>query len=396
MSEEQIKDYLEKYKLTSEKELKTHIKQLKTNTIVPHEIIFSLEEVLHNQDPAFSLFSREKEDKCTEVKDINNFVTYAENWKRKNDLQDIKSYLIQDYNIVNNMNHIVDILNCETEQELKDIFSAKKELKIDTSFKTTQEKAKMFILLELDKPKYTETSTQDILPEKTIEQSLIERYDGINSMKDSLTTQSLLKLLQECDEHQEKIGGRVDLDKIIYGVDNKGTFTTPWKFEHKTGEFEFTGDMESNDKRAVGISTPLDTYFMTNGSPEDYSKIWREKENRTEYNSIKKEVEYPKSPLEAFKGVKETDGKTDYSEINLNILDLMSKRFTANKHKYPHGNMLKPIDKQSLVWAAFRHIKKMLQPMKDDPETYEEHLSAVLCNMSMILNQLEIDRNANI
>ena len=93
-------------------------------------------------------------------------------------------------------------------------------------------------------------------------------------------------------------------------------------------------------------------------------------------------------------GIKDSTGKSDYSEINLNILDLMADRFTANKHKYPKGNMLKPIDREELLWAAFRHIKKMLKtPKLGDPETYVEHLAAVLCNMSMILDQLEIEEN---
>ena len=87
-------------------------------------------------------------------------------------------------------------------------------------------------------------------------------------------------------------------------------------------------------------------------------------------------------------GIKETEGKKDYSEINLEILDLMAERFTANKHKYPKGNMKKPIDVKSLEWALFRHIKKMIQPIEGDTETYKDHLSAVLCNASMILDQL--------
>ena len=88
-------------------------------------------------------------------------------------------------------------------------------------------------------------------------------------------------------------------------------------------------------------------------------------------------------------GVKESNGKTNYSEINLEILDLMAERFTANKHKYPQGNMKKPIDIKSLEWALFRHVKKMIQPIETDEETYKDHLSAVLCNCSMILDQLK-------
>ncbi len=88
-------------------------------------------------------------------------------------------------------------------------------------------------------------------------------------------------------------------------------------------------------------------------------------------------------------GIKESNGKTDYSEINLEILDLMAERFTANKHKYPQGNMKKPIDIKSLEWALFRHVKKMIQPIETDEESYKDHLSAVLCNASMILDQLK-------
>lgn len=87
-------------------------------------------------------------------------------------------------------------------------------------------------------------------------------------------------------------------------------------------------------------------------------------------------------------GIKEVDGKLDYSEINLELLDLMAKRFSENKHKYPVGNSKKGIDKDQLAWAAFRHIRKMLQKVDSDPETYEDHLAAVATNMSMILDQL--------
>jgi hypothetical protein len=89
-------------------------------------------------------------------------------------------------------------------------------------------------------------------------------------------------------------------------------------------------------------------------------------------------------------GVKETEGKADYSEINLNILDLMSERMQKNKYKYPLGNSKKPIDLKSLEWALFRHVKKMVQPIENDPESYTEHLAAILCNSSIILDQLEL------
>jgi len=88
-------------------------------------------------------------------------------------------------------------------------------------------------------------------------------------------------------------------------------------------------------------------------------------------------------------GKKETEGKLDYSEINFNLLDLMAKRFMDNKVKYPKGNTLKEIDQNEILWAAFRHIRKMIKPIEGDTESYKDHLAAVATNMSIILDQLE-------
>lgn len=91
-------------------------------------------------------------------------------------------------------------------------------------------------------------------------------------------------------------------------------------------------------------------------------------------------------------GIKETINKLDYSEINLRLLDIMAKRFMDNKSKYPKGNSKKPIDKEILTWATFRHIRKILQPIKDDKESVEDHLAAIGCNISMILDQIDLSQ----
>lgn len=90
-------------------------------------------------------------------------------------------------------------------------------------------------------------------------------------------------------------------------------------------------------------------------------------------------------------GKKENSGKIDYSEVDLDILDLMANRFNANKHKYPQGNMLKPIEEKELLFAFFRHLKKMIQPIDNDTETFEEHLAAILCNAQMVYQQRKLN-----
>ena len=89
-------------------------------------------------------------------------------------------------------------------------------------------------------------------------------------------------------------------------------------------------------------------------------------------------------------GIKENSGKLDYSEINFRILDIMAQRFEANKFKYPKGNSKKKIDIEQLQWALFRHIKKIVQPIEGDIESKLDHLAAIACNISMILDQLEL------
>ena len=140
------------------------------------------------------------------------------------------------------------------------------------------------------------------------------------------------------------------------------------------------GSCKKEIKEPFSIQVPKPKAFNQSNF---FDKIEQERQLRESFEKRVKE-------LDKKEGVKETEGKKDYSEINLEILDLMAERFTANKHKYPKGNMKKPIDIKSLEWALFRHIKKMIQPIEEDTETYKDHLSAVLCNCSMILDQLNL------
>jgi hypothetical protein len=189
------------------------------------------------------------------------------------------------------------------------------------------------------------------------------------------------KLLKEVEQHQRQNGGRVEtnflFDDIItgFGYQSKIKSEQVETLNNIKKEVVFPLGHNGTDTLLVTLEEP--NYTIPNmmkasnyldSSGENLKKIWDFK-------------------VKSKEGVKETDGKLDYSEINLQILDLMAERFTANKHKYPKGNMKKPLDKHSLVWAAFRHIRKMLQPIENDPESFKEHLTAVLCNMSMVLDQ---------
>ena len=122
-----------------------------------------------------------------------------------------------------------------------------------------------------------------------------------------------------------------------------------------------------------------------------------EKLLKKKYECFKEESVFKDNPILGadvqIVGKKENKDKTDYSEIDWDIIDLMAKRFNDNKHKYPPGNMLKPIDKKELLFASFRHLRKMIQPIDNDEETFQEHLTAVLCNMQMIYQQDKLNKS---
>ena len=59
MTNEQIKDYLKKYRIDSEEQLAKHIEELKRNTKPNNEIIFPLVDLLLNEKSVLLSFFRE-------------------------------------------------------------------------------------------------------------------------------------------------------------------------------------------------------------------------------------------------------------------------------------------------------------------------------------------------
>lgn len=84
---------------------------------------------------------------------------------------------------------------------------------------------------------------------------------------------------------------------------------------------------------------------------------------------------------------KESEGKLDYSEIDWNFIDAVATRMSKNKDKYEPGSFKKMNEKEieEVKQALFRHIRKILQPIPNDPESESDHLAAIGCN-AMILN----------
>jgi hypothetical protein len=87
-------------------------------------------------------------------------------------------------------------------------------------------------------------------------------------------------------------------------------------------------------------------------------------------------------------GIKESEDKIDYSELDWEYIDSMAIRMAENT-KYPPENWKKPMNIKELAKSAIRHARKILQPLEGDIETDLEHAEALGCNGMMINYQIK-------
>lgn len=99
------------------------------------------------------------------------------------------------------------------------------------------------------------------------------------------------------------------------------------------------------------------------------------------------EIEFIKE-LNQQQGVKETNGKLEY-ELDWSFITDMAKRMAENKTKYGKYNWKKPIDKEQLKQALFRHVLAIMEG-----KTNENHFAAISCNAMMLQFQEKL-RNEN-
>ena len=97
-----------------------------------------------------------------------------------------------------------------------------------------------------------------------------------------------------------------------------------------------------------------------------------------------------KETMEYLQGVKETEGKVNYGELDFDYVDSMALRMSKNLEKYPPKNWQKKMDIEELAKSAIRHARKILQQIENDEETLEEHAIALGCNGMMINYQLKV------
>ena len=84
------------------------------------------------------------------------------------------------------------------------------------------------------------------------------------------------------------------------------------------------------------------------------------------------------------KGVKETENKTDYQEIDWNFIEGIAKRMNLNKEKYEPFNYHKPMDVNLLKQSLLRHTIEILKGEHNDAGQEYGHIFATALNSMMI------------
>lgn len=85
---------------------------------------------------------------------------------------------------------------------------------------------------------------------------------------------------------------------------------------------------------------------------------------------------------------KEKEGKLSYKEIYIPFIDAMAERMNKNKDKYPEGNYFEEMNIDDILDSLQRHLNKIRYDYKNDPESKEEHVSALGCNAMILYFQL--------
>lgn len=88
-------------------------------------------------------------------------------------------------------------------------------------------------------------------------------------------------------------------------------------------------------------------------------------------------------------GKKESEGKLTY-ELDFEFITAMAKRMSHNKSKYEPYNWMKPMDKEGLKQAIFRHTVELMKGNLSDECGEFGHIEALATNAMMLWRQFHI------
>lgn len=340
MSEQQIKEYLKKYSITSKELLASHIEELKRNTKPNAKLISELVYVLADEKSVFNSFCAEK-NKYKE-KFIAGFgfnppirgkiITYDSPQKSLN-------------------NHVSEVIN--TPFFLDEVIQAS-----EIPCKNTNS---------------TRHKSSD---GETHSEIKIKSEDGKVNYNTTLDYKFLIS----------DIKVPVKYDNSEYYVE-KDYFIITESACWNVLDFNIKNPhVRLIEKTPVEIKADWIDFISNNIKRGKIIKY----ETPAEKTEKEENLVFPKdSEIHKERGVKESNGKINYEELDWDYIDLMSLRMNKNLEKYPPKNWQKKMNIKKLAEASIRHARKILQQIKNDEETLEEHAIALGCNGMMINYQLK-------
>ncbi len=296
MTNEQIKDYLKKYRIDSEESLAKHIEELKRNTKPNNEIIFPLVDLLLNEKSVLNSFFAENKIRVNFYKD--DVVTVKDGFK---DLQGVINYFL--------------------DSDFDTYFAYKGGQLISQDFK-----------------KVTRTIAPFFLDEADISYQSFE--DG--KFKDNTVTYTSTrhKAREEGSFHKEIIGDLEGINRLpsIYSLYDNQNYYASKALETLNNQSAERHNIMNSDENTKKHSIHL------------------EEKDDVITNSSRGE----KETMEYLQGVKETEGKVNYGELDFDYIDSMALRMSKNLEKYPPKNWQKKMDIEELAKSAIRHARKIL------------------------------------
>ena len=164
------------------------------------------------------------------------------------------------------------------------------------------------------------------------------------------------------------------------------------KVNLKEREYPNLGDYLNKEQKVIEDWNKKDyntTTVKVNCSPDDLVKLNTLRDGLLNSDFKPNSLEDIADLISAKEGIKETENKVNYEELDWDYIDSMAERMSKNLAKYPPKNWQKNIEVKELAKSAIRHARKILQEIDVDEETLQEHSTALGCNGMMINYQLK-------
>ena len=164
------------------------------------------------------------------------------------------------------------------------------------------------------------------------------------------------------------------------------------KVNLKKREYPNLGDYLNKEQKVIEDWNKKDyntTTVKVNCSPDNLVKLNTLRDCVLNKDFKPNSLEDIANLISAKEGIKETENKVNYEELDWDYIDNMAERMSKNLAKYPPNNWKKKMEIKELAKSAIRHARKILQEIDGDEETLQEHSTALGCNGMMINYQLK-------